>query len=88
MRPQVSWMNQTDDRILELLDESGLVLSPAVMAKNLDYSRNWISRRVSKLADAGLVRQIDEGYYEITVKGKNYLIGELSNSEIENLSDN
>jgi len=83
MRPRVSWMNQTDDRILELLAESGLILSPAVMAKNLEYSRNWISRRTGKLVENGLVEQVDDGYYRITDHGRAYLAGELAAEELE-----
>jgi len=46
MRPRVDWMNQTDDRILELLDESDLIPTSAVMAKTLEYTRNRVPRRV------------------------------------------
>jgi len=77
MRPRVEWMNQTDDRILELLEESGLVLSTAVLAVNLDYSRSWGSRRLGKLPEAGLVENTEEGYYQITDRGSGYLSGEL-----------
>lgn len=76
-------MNQTDNRILELLDESGLILSPAVLAINLEYSRNWISRRISILVDAGLVEQVDGAYYRITEKGLDYLAGNLDSGELE-----
>ncbi len=76
-------MNQTDDRILDLLDESGLILSPAVMAKNLDYSRNWISRRTGKLVEEGLVEAVDDGYYRITDRGRAYLAGEIDADELE-----
>jgi len=83
MRPRVEWMNQTDDRILELLDESGLILSPAVIAVNLEYNRSWISRRISKLVDAGLVESINEGYYRITDFGREYLVGDIDADELE-----
>lgn len=76
-------MNQTDNRILELLDESGLILPPAVIAINLEYSRNWVSRRILILADADLVEQVDGGYYRITEKGQDYLAGDLDRSELE-----
>jgi len=78
-------MNQTDDRILELLDESGLILSPAVIAVNLEYNRSWISRRISKLVDAGLVETINEGYYRITDLGRDYLEGEIDVKELEDV---
>ena len=83
MRPRVDWMNQTDDRILELLDESDLILTPAVMARNLDYTRNWVSRRVGKLESAGLVKPIDSGYYRISDRGRAYLAGDLDADELE-----
>jgi len=62
-------MNQTDDRILEALNESGMMLTPVVLAKNLDYSRTWVSTRVSKLLDAGLVDNPEGSFYEITDRG-------------------
>ena len=83
MRPRVDWMNQTDDRILELLDESDLILTPAVMARNLDYTRNWVSRRVGKLESAGLVEPVDSGYYRISDRGRAYLTGDLDADDLE-----
>jgi len=76
-------MNQTDDRILDLLEESELILSPAVMAKNLEYSRSWVSERTGKLVDAGLVEQVDDGYYRISDLGRSYLAGELEADQLE-----
>lgn len=87
MRPRVEWMNQTDDRILELLDESDLILSPAVISVNLEYNRSWISRRISKLVDVGLVEAVNEGYYKITDRGRAYLSGELDADDLEDISE-
>lgn len=83
MRPRVSWMNQTDDRILVLLEESGLILSPSVIAVNLDYTRNWVSRRISKLVDAGLIEKVDGSYYEISELGQAYLEGDIDAEILE-----
>ncbi|ELY90886.1 winged helix-turn-helix transcriptional regulator [Natrialba taiwanensis] len=83
MRPRVEWMNQTDNRILEILDESDLILSPAVTAINLDYSRNWVSRRMSKLQKAGLIEKVNGSYYRITDRGRAYLTGELDAEDLE-----
>lgn len=83
MRPQVDWMNQTDNRILELLDESDLILSPAVTAVNLDYSRNWVSRRMSKLENANLIKKENGSYYQITDLGRAYLEGKVEAEELE-----
>jgi len=82
MRPRVEWMNQTDDRILELLEESGLVLSPVVLSKNLEYSRSWVSQRIKKLESVGLVAADEGSYYYITDKGRDYLAGDLDADDL------
>ncbi|MGB9951038.1 winged helix-turn-helix domain-containing protein (plasmid) [Haloarcula marismortui] len=76
-------MNQTDDRILLLLEESGLMLSPAVIAANLDYTRGWVSKRLRKLLEAGLVEKSQSSYYEITERGEQYLAGEINANILE-----
>jgi len=76
-------MNQTDDRILSLLEESGLMLSPAVIAANLDYTRGWVSKRLRKLLEAGLVEKSQSSYYEITERGEKYLVGEIEAGILE-----
>lgn len=76
-------MTQADDRILETLQDSGLRLSPRILAANIDYSRHYIARRLAKLEEGELVIKIDEGLYEITDKGVEYLSGELSAEELE-----
>jgi len=75
-------MNQTDDRILELLDESGLELSPVVLSRNLDYSRSWVSQRLTKLSEVGLVGVDDGSYYYITDRGRDYLKGDLDADDL------
>lgn len=84
MRPRVEWMNQTDDRILDLLEESELKLSPAVLAKNLESSRSWVSRRLNRLVEAGLLSVAEVSYYRITEKGRAYLSGDLTADELDN----
>ncbi|AXR79225.1 hypothetical protein AArc1_2916 [Natrarchaeobaculum sulfurireducens] len=59
-------MDQKDNQIFELLDESELILSPAVAASNLNYSRNWLSQRMSKFKDGELIKKVDGSYYRIT----------------------
>jgi predicted transcriptional regulator len=76
-------MNQTDDRILMLLDESGLLLTPATIAVNLDYTRNWVSKRLSRLLDAGLVERTDSAHYRITELGQDYIAGEVEADLLE-----
>lgn len=66
-----------DDRILEVL-RYGLVLSPTIIAENIDKSREEVGRRLSTLTKYGLVRKVDRGRYEITDMGKKYLSGQIN----------
>lgn len=86
-RPRVDWMTQADDRILEVMEDSGLVLTPAVLAANLDYSRNYISDRCRLLNEAGLLAKDGEGLYYITERGRAYLSGEIDGDVLEDALD-
>ena len=70
-----------DERILEAL-ANGLVLSPSVIALNIDKSRSEVNRRLSELVDIGLVKRVKRGYYEITDAGERYLSGDLDPDEL------
>lgn len=76
-------MTKADDYILELLADSDLVLSPAVIAYNIDYTRNYVTGRLSTLTEAGLVVRPDSGMYRITEKGRDYLVGNLDAGDLE-----
>lgn len=71
-----------DERILEALGSSEMILSPAVIAINIEKSRSEVNRRLSVLVEYGLVKRIERGYYEITDGGKQYLTGELDASTL------
>lgn len=71
-----------DERILEILESSGLILSPAVISMNIDKSRDEVNRRISTLVEYGMVRRVKRGYYEITDEGSAYLAGELDASTL------
>lgn len=80
-------MTQADDRLLETFDESGMVLSPRILAVNTDYSRHYVSERLAVLLDGGLVEKVDDGLYQITEKGRDYLKGELEAHELRIKND-
>ncbi|MBP2251171.1 putative transcriptional regulator [Halarchaeum solikamskense] len=77
MRYSPSWFVLADDRILEYLNDRGEA-SPSKLAKSdvLDFTRTHINQRCLKLADAGLVRNLGNGVYQITEEGEGYLTGE------------
>lgn len=66
-----------DERILETLESSGLILSPSVIAKNIEKSRPEVNRRLSVLVEYGLAERVERGYYVISEQGERYLSGEL-----------
>ncbi|MFB1066526.1 transcriptional regulator [Natrinema sp. H-ect4] len=72
-----------DDRILEALESSGMILSPTVIAINIDKSRDEVNRRLSILVEYGVVTRVKRGYYEITDAGEQYLAGELDAGDLE-----
>lgn len=82
MRYPADWMTPMDDRILEVLN-AGLVLSPTIIAYNIDKSREAVGRRLSDLSESGLVRRVERGRYEITDIGQEYLEGEIDAAELE-----
>jgi hypothetical protein len=93
MRPRVAGMNEVDDSILEFFasqDES-LVLSPALVWYNLhdqlnliDKSHETVARRMRKLSKRGLLEKVDDGkgYYSLTQKGRDYLVGDVEADDL------
>ena len=75
-RQSAEWMMPIDDAILEVLSSSGLILTPAVIAVNIDYSREEVNRRLSRLETEGLVERVERGKYRLTDRGEQYLDGE------------
>jgi len=78
MRPRVPWMTSADNRILEFLDEKDIVATPQVIAANIDYTRQYVNKRIRILAQNELVEKNDEPLYQITERGRQYLKGELN----------
>lgn len=77
IRQPADWMTPMDDSILELFHSSELILTPAIIALNIDLSREEVNRRLSKLEAHGLVERVERGKYRTTDRGEQYLRGEL-----------
>lgn len=82
MRKRAEWMKSADEKILDIL-QGGLMLGPTTIGKNLDLSRSYVSRRLSILIAYEFVEQVEEGYYQITDRGKLWLDGEIDASELD-----
>lgn len=72
------WMRPIDERILELFHSSDLVLSPSIIAYNIDYSSKEVNRRLSTLTDHGFIERVERGKYRMTDIGELYLQGRLT----------
>nr|WP_199505990.1 MULTISPECIES: MarR family transcriptional regulator [unclassified Haloferax] len=70
-------MTQADERVLEFLHEKDIIASPSVIAANIDYTQEYISRRCRKLTDAGLLQRADASNYRLTDLGERFLAGEV-----------
>jgi predicted transcriptional regulator len=56
---------------------TGAGVPPSVIAANIDYSNEYISRRCQQLAEEGFIQRTDPSNYQITDRGKKFLTGEL-----------
>ena len=84
VRQPAPWMQlPIDERVLEALDSSGMILSPAVIAINIEKSRDEVNRRLTILVEHGFVTRVQRGYYEITERGERYLTGDFEPSATE-----
>jgi DNA-binding transcriptional ArsR family regulator len=63
-RPDEKWLTDLDKEILRIL-ESGLILTPSVIATNIDRPRESVSRRLSTLEAGGFVEKVERGKYRL-----------------------
>lgn len=77
VRQQADWMMPIDDAILGLFNSKELVLTPAIIAYNIDYSREEVNRRLSELENRGFVMKVERGKYQITELGRQYIEGTI-----------
>jgi repressor of nif and glnA expression len=83
-------MTGYDDKILEVLGETGAALSKKGIQVNAEIrgteiSYSTVKRRLPKLVDAGLVKIVRETgpYYRITDLGREYLGGDLDVADLD-----
>lgn len=77
VRQPAEWMLPIDDAILSLFHTTDLVLTPSIMAYNIEYSRDEVNRRLVELEQRGFVEKVERGKYQITALGKQYVEGEI-----------
>ena len=77
------WITDLDREICGLL-RHGLILTPSVLAKNLDRPRSSISRRLNTLEAGNIVEKVERGHYKMTEEG---LARMLQTVNVENIED-
>ena len=82
MRKPISWMTRADDYILNFMEEHDIILSPVIIAINLDLTRQYVSQRCKKLSRADLIDEVENSKYQLNDRGRVYLDGELSSDEL------
>jgi DNA-binding transcriptional ArsR family regulator len=91
MRPPPDWMMTADLYILDFFDQVEITLSPLVLAFELDYSRQYVSKRCRTLTGAGLLTlprgEDSHGLYALTDFGRRFLNDELTDEESERLAE-
>ena len=88
MRKSADWMTIWDDRILEIMNSEGPT-SPTPLSKHeyIDIGKSGVSKRLKRMKDYGLVRELGNGVYSITPAGESYLEGELDAKSIDEESE-
>jgi len=80
-RMSAYWMNQEDERILECLEEHGLVSARFISTTAFEkVSAGHVAERLEMLKYAGLVTRTGLTSYELTQAGRRYLDGDLDAS--------
>jgi Mn-dependent DtxR family transcriptional regulator len=62
------WLTDLDRDICSVLDSTE-IMTPALIAKNIDGNRSSVSRRLSTLEAGGLVEKVERGHYKLTEEG-------------------
>lgn len=75
-------MKPADDPILEYIRDAGEV-NPAVIARNIDVHRKYVSKRCRAMTEHEVLESLGEGYYRLTGLGERYLKEELEKEELE-----
>ncbi|OYR80865.1 phage repressor protein [Halorubrum ezzemoulense] len=83
MVERVSWFSPIDYEILEFFEDHDILASPKVIGVNIDYDRQYTSKRCRVLLDEGLLDQAQSGIYKLSDRGRSFLAGEVDPDTLE-----
>lgn len=92
MRPRPEWMALNDSVVLEFLHEHDMELPPKPLFRNLNrhghkIGYSTVRLRLSELESHGLLEKDGDGYYELTDLGRQWVEGDLSEDDLDQLED-
>ncbi|ADD03745.1 homolog to phage PhiH1 repressor protein [Natrialba magadii ATCC 43099] len=76
-------MAPVDYEIMLFFEDHPIQATPKVIAANIDYDRQYVGKRCSALANAGLLKTVGTGLYTLSEIGSSYLEGELETGTLE-----
>lgn len=90
MHREVSWMTRADTYILDFMSNcrnGDAILTPRTVAKNINYDRTYVNKRLRELERHKLVEPVDsgEGFYRLTDLGKRAAAERVSADQLESL---
>lgn len=75
IRKPAECMTKADDRILEYLNENQAGTTKAIANNpNIDINRQYLGRKLQKLAEVELVTRAGRGVYHLSDHGQGYLV--------------
>ncbi|WP_135855444.1 helix-turn-helix domain-containing protein [Halorussus salinus] len=83
MVERVEWMSPIDYEILLFFEEHDIRVSPKVLSANIDYDRQYTSKRCRRLMEADILEKDEAGLFILTNKGREFLTGRIKASEFE-----
>jgi len=83
MVERVRWMSPIDYEILLFFESHDILVSPKVLGANIDYDRQYTSKRCRKLTEEGILTQNEEGLYGLSQTGRKFLAGEVDAEDLE-----
>ena len=83
MVERVSWMSPIDYEILSFFEDHDIVASPKVIALNIEYDRQYTSKRCRALESEEILTSSETGVYSLSERGRKFLLGEIDPEEFE-----
>jgi len=76
-------MSPIDYEILSFFEEHDILVSPQVIAANIEYDRNYTGKRCRNFAEYGVLDRDENGLYQLSDIGRQFVAGELDPEELE-----